>query len=371
MRDSALAVFGLIAPSMTGRVSRYLAGLVLVIAIAALASEGTRLLEAYLLGDGSSLSPILVVILLGVAVRNGIGFHPCFAPGVELALQRILKIGVALLGIRLSLGAVAEVGLQSLPIILCCIATALGVVWLIAPRLGVSQRLSALVAAGTSICGATAILAVAPAIRARNAEVSYAVTCIALFGMTATLLYPLLARMVFGADAHLAGLFLGTAIHDTAQVAGAGMIYSDLFGAPEALATATVTKLVRNVFILAVIPLLALWFRSQSKAPDEAQSSWTKAIPFFVLGFLAMAGLRTLGDLMVGSGPLTLVQWEATIAVLASGSKICLILAMAAVGLSTDLRCLKTLGFAPLMVGLAASLAVGGVSLLMITLLET
>ena len=136
------------------------------------------------------------------------------------------------------------------------------------------------------------------------------------------------------------------------------------------LATATVTKLTRNLCILAVIPLLALWHRSQCKTPDEARTSWTKVVPLFVVGFLAMAGLRTLGDLTAGSGWLTLGAWEAAVDVLASSSRICLILAMAAVGLSTDLRCMRSLGFAPLMVGLAAAVTVGGVSLAMITLLQ-
>lgn len=358
--------FGHVAPTLAGHISRLFPGAVLVVACAALATEGSVLIQSILPGDGWSVSPILVVILLGVAIRNTVGVHDRFAPGIRLALQRLLRIGVALLGIRLSLGAVAEVGLESVPIVIGCISAALGVVYLIGPRCGVSERLSALVAAGTSICGASAILAVAPTVRARNAEVSYAVTCIALFGMTATLVYPLLARWVFDGDAHLAGLFLGTSIHDTAQVAGAGLIYSELYGAPEALATATVTKLVRNVFILAVIPLLALWYRSRSVPEEDTSWAWSKAFPYFVIGFLAMAALRTAGDLTGGAG-LGLAQWATIIATLMSASKICLLLAMAGVGLSTDLRSMRSLGLAPFLVGLAAAVTVGSVSLLLIT----
>ena len=196
--------------------------------------------------EKSPVSPILIAIAVGLLIRNTIGIPAVYGAGLQLALKRILRIGVALLGIRLSLGAVGAIGLLALPVVVACIATALLLVTAVNRALGLPRRLGTLVAVGTAICGNTAIVATGPVIGADEDEVSYAVGCVTVFGLLALVLYPFLSHSVF-ADANLAGFFLGTAIHDTAQVAGAGMLYLQQYGAPEALDTATVTKLVRNL----------------------------------------------------------------------------------------------------------------------------
>ena len=145
----------------------------------------------------------------------------------------------------------------------------------VARALGLPSRLGLLIAVGTGICGNTAIVAIGPVIGAREDETSYAVGCVTLFGMLALLLYPSLAHALFGADARQVGLFLGTAIHDTAQVAGAGLLYAQQYGAPAALDVATVTKLVRNLFMLVVIPLAAWLHRRTADAPQQSR------VPFF------------------------------------------------------------------------------------------
>src|SRR5262249_31541148 len=154
--------------------------------------------------------------------------------------------GIVLLGLRLSLGDVGKISMIGLPIIIICMATALLLVTWISKGLGLPRRLGTLIAVGTSICGVSAVVATAPIIGSEDGEVSYSLRCIALFGLMALLGYPWLAHAVFGDNAKEAGIFLGTAIHDTAQVAGAGLMYQQQFAAPAALDTATVTKLVRN-----------------------------------------------------------------------------------------------------------------------------
>jgi len=119
---------------------------------------------------------------------------------------------------------------------------------------GLPKRLGMLIAVGTAICGNTAIVATGPVIGADEDEVSYAVACITLFGLFALIVHPFIAFELFAGDGHLAGLFLGSAIHDTAQVAGAGLLYAQQFGDTSALESATVTKLVRNLFMIGVIP---------------------------------------------------------------------------------------------------------------------
>ena len=132
--------------------------------------------------------------------------------------------------------------------------------------LGLPRRLGGLIAVGTSICGVSAIVATAPAIKAEEDEVSYAVACVTLFGLVALFAYPSSPTRMFPAEPHLAGLFLGTAIHDTAQVAGAGLVYQEKFEAPDALEAATVAKLVRNLSMVAVIPLVVALYRDPSES---------------------------------------------------------------------------------------------------------
>jgi uncharacterized membrane protein YadS len=169
----------------------------------------------------------------------------------------------------------------------------------------------------------------------------------------------------------MAGMFLGTAIHDTAQVAGAGLIYRQQYGVPEALDAATVVKLVRNLFMAGVIPLMALLYH-RSRGPENtgARPQWHQVVPMFVFGFVAMAAIRSVGDL--GSRPFLLLDrdaWDHFLKAADTTSGWCLATAMAGVGLGTGLAKLRVLGWRPLCVGLAAAVLVGGASFGLISLL--
>jgi uncharacterized integral membrane protein (TIGR00698 family) len=315
--------------------------------------------------SGSPVSPILMAILLGLALRNLFGLPAVFEVGLHLALKRLLRLGVALLGIRLSLGAMGAIGWAALPIVVASIATALVLVTWVGRRVGLPARLATLIAVGTAICGNTAIVATGPAIGASEDETSYAVGCITAFGLLALIFHPFLAHGLFAGDATLAGYFLGTAIHDTAQVAGAGLLYVQQFGAPEALDVATVTKLLRNLFMVAVIPLMAVLHHRGRPETGVPRPKWQEAVPVFVFGFVAMTLLRTAGD-AGGDAPfgglLTPSQWGSAIDTISSASSWLLAVAMASVGLGTHLGRLRKLGFRPLLVGLVAALTVGTVS---------
>jgi uncharacterized membrane protein YadS len=189
-----------------------------------------------------------------------------------------------------------------------------------------------------------------------------------VFGLLALVGYPYLSEWLFAGDAQLAGFFLGTAIHDTAQVAGAGMVYLQQFGTDEALNTATVTKLIRNMFMLAVIPLVAyMHHRSQNTTTGGSSLRLSQAFPMFVLGFVAMTFLRTIGDAVASeSSIISLEVWESVIAITGTAANWCLIIAMASVGLGTSFSRLKTLGFKPLVVGMVAATLLGVVSFSMI-----
>ena len=138
----------------------------------------------------SPISAIMMAILLGILIRNTVSLPSALQPGIRFGLVRVLRFGIVLLGIRLSLGEVGAIGLKSLPVIIGAVGAALLLVTYLSRRLGLSGKLGTLIAVGTSICGATAIVATAPTIAARDDEVSYAVACVTLFGVVAMLVYP-------------------------------------------------------------------------------------------------------------------------------------------------------------------------------------
>lgn len=270
-----------------------------------------------------------------------------------------------LLGIRLSLLGAGRFTLVALPFVFAAIVIGLVTIRLLGHRLGLSRQLSGLIAVGTSICGCTAIVATAPLIKAKEAEMSYAIACITVFGLAAMFFYPLLAHFCFAQQPALAGLFLGTSIHETAQVAGAGLMYEAQYNAPVALDIATVTKLVRNLCMIAVIPVVGILYGSADTdgMPNE-NPSWLRMVPWFIIGFAMMSALRTAGDL--GDRPFGFLQpvhWHAAIDVLRGLAERCLLVAMAAVGLTSMLAGIVKIGLRPFVLGLFAALLIGGVCL--------
>lgn len=324
--------------------------------------------------SASPVSGIFVAILLGMLLRNRIGLHQRYLDGLKFSLKYILKAGIILLGLRLSLTEALKLGAWGLPLIIICISSGIGITLFFTKIMNQSKRLGMLTASGTGICGVTAIMAISPVIKAKDNEVSYAVANITIFGLVGMILYPYLAHSFFANDPVKAGLFLGTAIHDTAQVTGAALIYDQLFDMEKVVDVATVTKLTRNLFIIAVIPLISyLFYKNKDVRESTSQSpSWYKLIPLFVIGFLLLALLRTLGDVTVASydkafGLIQPNMWEY---IYTSGSSIgstyLLGTAMAAVGLSTDFKRFRGLGIKPLLIGFIAAISVGLVSLVLV-----
>ncbi len=347
-----------------------LPGVILALILAVAGGFLSEFIGVSLMGlPRSPISAIMMAILLGILVRNTVSLPAMFQPGIRFGLVRVLRAGIVLLGIRLSLGEAGVIGLQSLPVIFGAVLAALVIVTYFSRKLGLSGRLGTLIAVGTSICGATAIVATAPAIGAHDDEVSYSVACITLFGVLAMLVYPFAAHWMFSADAFASGLFLGTAVHETSQVAGAGLVYQQYYNDPQALDVATVTKLVRNLGMLVIIPVMSIIYHRNSAAEGNAPKWWTM-IPLFVVGFACMSLIRTIGD--QGELAFGFIQpelWQDIVVYTKKAAEICLAIAMAAVGLGTSIKALKSIGMKPLAVGLFSALLVGGVSASLIMLL--
>ncbi len=317
----------------------------------------------------SLVSGISMAILLGLLLRNTLGIHPRLRPGIAFVVRTGLRLGIVLLGLRLALATAGHISVIALPVAAACIASALILVSWAAARLGLPPRLGTLIAVGTSVCGVTAIAATGPAIGATDDETSYAVACITIFGLLALFAYPWLAHAWFPSSPLLAGVFLGTSIHDTSQVAGAGLIYQEAFRAPIALHAATVAKLLRNVSMAMLIPAIAIRFRSAGRRLTARDLR--SAVPVFVLLFLAAIVARSAGDALVSvvrsSGVDLVSGWRAFLGFASEVSSWALAAALAGVGMNTDIGRLRRLGLRPLLVGLLAALAVGAVSLASLT----
>lgn len=366
------------------KVKKMLPGLIICLLVTLLGIYGADLVGTLLIrlnflptGSASPVSGIFIAILIGIIIRNTIGLHSIFMKGVAFSLKYALRAGIILLGLRLSLTEALKLGAWGLPLIIACISCGLLVTLYFTKKLGQSNRLGTLIAGGTGICGVTAIMAISPVVKAKDNEISYAVANITIFGLIGMTLYPYLAHTFFANDPIKAGLFLGTAIHDTAQVTGSALIYSQMYDMEKVIDVATVTKLTRNLFIIVVIPLISyLFYKNNGKDGGEEQTipRWYKLVPLFVLGFLLLAFIRTIGDMTVNNtgqafGFLEPSRWKSFYHNFSSfGSTYMLGLAMAGVGLSTDFKMFKGLGVKPFFIGFIAAVSVGIVSLTLVML---
>lgn len=317
------------------------------------------------------VSGIPLAIALGILLCNTVGIPAIFLEGLRACMRPLQRLAIMLLGWRLSLGMVGGIGLQALPVVFVTITAALVIIPWIGERAGLSRRLATLIAVGTSICGVSAIMATAPAIDADEGEVSYAVACVAIFGMLAMLTYPYVVPLFLGTNLTAIGIFFGVAIHDTAQVTGAALAFQQGHNAPSVLNTATVVKIMRNLSMAAVIPLMAaLFHRGKHMGSASKKRAIHQIVPPFVLGFLGLTLARTVGDSSTRAfGFVDHDLWTHFLALMDHASTWFLTVVMAAVGLSTGLGNLKRLGWRPFFVGLSAAVIVGAIGLSMIKVL--
>jgi uncharacterized integral membrane protein (TIGR00698 family) len=343
----------------------FIPGIILAFVLYTLSQGFNNIIGIELLGyEKSPISTAMIAILVGIFFGNAFQVRDSFQKGLDFTREYILKLGIICLGIQLKPFEFLEFGKVAIPLIIVCIVSVLIVIKLLIKKLKIPTRMAYLISIGSTVCGTTAIMATAPVIKANKSEVSYAIANITLFGILSMLIYPYFANFYFDGQPMLIGLFLGTSIHETSQVAAAGLIYDQQFNSPETLNIATVTKLIRNTFLVIMIPLFAfLYNRNKSK---EKKYSIISIFPYFVLGFVGMIILRNTGDQFFIN--MTNDNWVNTIEIIKSSSKVFLTMVMAAIGLSTNLKDLKSMGFKPFLVGFIGMATVGVVSILTIEL---
>ena len=338
-------------------------GIILAFVLYTLSQGFNNIIGIELLGYSKSpISTAMMAILLGIIFGNIFKIRDSFQKGLDFTKEYILKLGIICLGIQLKPFEFLDFGKIAIPLIIICIISVLIVIKLLIKKLKIPTRMAYLISIGSTVCGTTAIIATAPVIKASKTEVSYAIANITLFGILSMLIYPYFANFYFNGEPLLSGLFLGTSIHETSQVAAAGLIYEQQFNSQETLNIATVTKLIRNTFLIIMIPLFAfLYNRGKTK---EKKYSLLSIFPYFVLGFVGMIIMRNLGDEFFITN--YEYNWENTIDTIKFLSKIFLTMAMAAIGLSTNLKDIKNMGYKPFIVGFIAMLTVGIVCILTI-----
>jgi len=361
-----------------------LPGLVLVILLAIFSMWFSDFLGITLLGfEKSPISAVMICLILGLIINNVLKLPDILKVGFKFAVKKLLKLGIILLGIRLSIFSVFELGLIGIPIVLICIFSALIITSFLNKKLKQPKCLGTLIAVGTSICGVSAIVATSPIINAKEEETAYAVAVITIFGLVATIAYPFIAYFMFGGDPIKAGLWLGTSIHDTSQVTGAALVFADVWNLPLGLDVATVTKLVRNIFMILVIPLMAfLYAKNKLKTCKiegndtqiKAKINFWNLVPKFVLGFLLVSIIRSVGDFGINTsgmafGFITVEVWGEMINIIKEFATILFVIALGGVGLSTDFGKFRGLGVKPFLIGFSAALTIGIVSFLSVSFL--
>lgn len=297
---------------------------------------------------GGPVFAILIGMALGVVLR-GIGRNLSAAQaGIKFTSKFVLQLAVVLLGFGMNLGSVLETGRESLPIIVSTISVSLVVAFLLQRVMRVSPKISTLVGVGSSICGGSAIAATAPVIGADDEEIAQAISVIFLFNVMAALIFPAFGG-VLGLSNDEFGLFAGTAINDTSSVTAAAAAWDGVHGS-NTLDTAAIVKMTRTLAIIPVTLVLAFVRAKREGSGDGV--SLKKVFPMFVLYFVLASVLTTVCGLP---------GW--LVGMLKEGSKFFIVMAMAAIGVNTDIVKLIRTGGKPIFMGACCWGAITGVSL--------
>lgn len=294
-----------------------------------------------------------------------------FADGIGFTSKYVLQLAVILLGFGLNLATVGKVGLASLPIILSTITTSLIVAWILHKLWKIPGKISTLIGVGSSICGGSAIAATAPVIGADDDEIAQSISVIFFFNVIAAVIFPSLG-VLLGFSNNGFGLFAGTAINDTSSVTAAASTWDTIHHTNgSVLAYATIVKLTRTLAIIPITIILSL-INMKNSAPSEGAPTGIKRIrkifPMFILYFILASVITTVvTGVASGNG---LVVADDIFLMLKNLSKFFIVMAMAAIGLNTDIVKLVKKGGKPIAMGFCCWVAITLVSIAMQSILH-
>lgn len=284
------------------------------------------------------LSPMILATLIGMTLHNVVGLPAWAKPGITFGLKRVLRLGIVLLGLQLMASQIGQVGLTGVGVITATLVTTLIFTKWLGRAMGVDAKLAELIGAGTSICGASAVIATNTVTRGDDEDVAYAVACVTVFGSLSMFLFPLLPGML-ALSPKAFGLWSGASIHEIAQVVAAA--FQDGARAGE---IATVAKLTRVMMLAPVVIMLGIvGMRRVARATGRSDSRVAPPMPWFVLGFVAMVIVNSI--IAIPAAPKAWIVVATTFL---------LSMALAAMGIETDFRKLKAEGLKPLLLAAAA-----------------
>jgi uncharacterized integral membrane protein (TIGR00698 family) len=334
------------APGLAATLKKAAPGVLLAVAVGAVSFLVSQKTPA--------MSPLIWAILIGAALANVTKLPAVLQPGITFSAKQILRLAVGLLGLRLGISQVLAVGPAGIAVVLAAVAgTFLFSLW-VGKKFGLSRSLSTVLGAGTSICGAAAIVAVAGVIDAKEEETAVGVGTVTLYGTLAMFLYPLIGQLL-GMSPDMFGLWAGASIHEVAQVVAAAFSFDAGLTSGSAVEVATVVKLGRVLMLAPVAIILSVAFRKSRGTSGGAKVS---PVPWFIVVFMATVALRSL-DVLPAHVVNGLVQADT------------LLLAVAMAGLGLDLRWakVKAAGLKPLYATLLGTLFISLLTLGMVRLL--
>ncbi len=296
-----------------------------------------------------AISPLILAIVVGMIFRNTIGLPEVFSQGMQFSLERVLRIAIILLGLKLSIAEILQVGSKGLVVVVVSVALTLAFSIWIGKRFGISEELATLIGTGVSICGASAAIAVAGVINARDRNVAFAIATVTVFGTAAMFIYPVLAS-VMGLSSTVYGVWAGASIHEVAQVVAAGYAVSDESGN-----IATIVKLSRVVLLAPVAVILGILFARKSAGGFNLRSV---PVPYFIFGFIAMIFINSMAIIP-----------EQISRMLIQVDNFMLAVAMAAMGLNTSFRDMREIGITPFYVGFIAWMFIAVISYALVMVL--
>jgi len=326
-------------------------------------------------GGRHPIEPVMMAIVLGMIVSNARALPKVLQPGLKFSVKKLLPLGIVLLGARLNFREMVKVGADGLLLSIVETVVALLLLYILTRLLRLPHKLGVLLGIGTAICGGTAIVATAPVIEAEEKDVAFSVATVTLLGLIAMFTMPFIGHFL-ALNSKQFGLWAGLAIHQTPQVVAAGFAYS-----PEAGQTATIVKLARVCLLAPVVFLVGLVYARQklknTGVREQKHINYVHLFPMFVLGFLAMALLKTGGllpDLTFHIEKVWFLNGGDHTASLAGVfeqiSKILITISMAGVGLETKFSAMRQTGMKPLVASLVAVVILATLILVLIRALN-
>lgn len=325
---------------------KVLPGIILSLMIAILAVYIESILPGHYIGS------TVIAMFLGILFRTVYYDEDRLQEGVQYASKKILKGAIILLGASLNFSIILEVGSQTLLVLVFTLLTAFGAGYLLGRLFNINWKLSNMIAAGTAICGGSAIAALAPVIEAEDSDVSYAISSTFLFDVLMIVLYPIIGTLLSLSDTFF-GYWAGTSINDTSSVVAASFAFSEVAGE-----VATMVKLTRTLAIIPTVLIFStIYYRKKREQPHlrKARVSLSGLVPWFIIIFVLMALFNSVGVISpeISGGMKTV-------------SRFLMVVALAAIGLKTNISVFIKTGFKPFIHGFILSSLVVVVSYIVV-----